>query len=194
VIFTSDNGGLPYVVGSLRGSKGLLYEGGLRVPGAVSWPGVIPAGKTYQDPVASIDFMPTIIEAVGAPLPKEQPTDGLSLMKQLRTGASLDRTAIYWHFPCYIGKGEPMSLLRSGDYKLIEKFAGPTFELYDVRKDPDESKDLAQQEPARVEALKKQLLAWQKSTGAFLADQPNPAYDPNAREPRGGGKGGKKAK
>jgi arylsulfatase A len=189
VIFTSDNGGLPYVVNPLRGSKGLLYEGGLRVPGAVSWPGTIPAGKTYDEPVASIDFMPTILEAVGAPLPKEQPTDGVSLLKQLKTGATLGRTAIYWHFPCYIGKGEPMSLLRAGDYKLIEKFAGPTYELYDVRKDPEESKDLAKQEPAKVEELKKQLLAWQKQTGAFLADQPNPAYDPNAREPRGGGKG-----
>ncbi|MEY4033374.1 MAG: hypothetical protein RL492_568 [Verrucomicrobiota bacterium] len=191
VIFTSDNGGLPYVVGSLRGSKGLLYEGGLRVPGAISWPGVIPAGKTFDEPVASIDFMPTILEAVGAPLPKDQPTDGLSLLKQVRTGAALGRSAIYWHFPCYIGKGEPMSLLRAGDYKLIEKFAGPTFELYDVRKDPDESKDLAKQEPAKVEELKKQLLAWQKDTGAFLANEPNPAYDPNAREQRGGGKGGK---
>ncbi|MEI6248207.1 MAG: sulfatase [Verrucomicrobiota bacterium] len=191
VIFTSDNGGLPYVVGSLRGSKGLLYEGGLRVPGAISWPGVIPAGKTFDEPVASIDFMPTILEAVGAPLPKDQPTDGLSLLKQVRTGAPLGRSAIYWHFPCYIGKGEPMSLLRAGDYKLIEKFAGPTFELYDVRKDPDESKDLAKQEPAKVEELKKQLLAWQKDTGAFLANEPNPAYDPNAREQRGGGKGGK---
>lgn len=191
VIFTSDNGGLPYVVSPLRGSKGLLYEGGLRVPGAVSWPGTIPAGKTYDEPVASIDFMPTILEAAGAPLPKEQPTDGLSLLKQLKTGAALGRTAIYWHFPCYIGKGEPMSLLRAGDYKLIEKFAGPTFELYDVRKDPEESKDLAKQEPGKLEELKKQLLAWQKQTGAFLADQPNPAFDPNARESRGGGAGGK---
>ena len=189
VIFSSDNGGLPYVVNPLRGSKGLLYEGGLRVPGAVSWPGTIPAGKTFDEPVASIDFMPTILEAVGAPAPKGQPVDGVSLLKQLRTGAPLSRAALYWHFPCYIGKGEPMSLLRAGDYKLIEKFAGPTFELYDVRKDPEESKDLAQQEPAKVEALKKQLLAWQKDTGAFLADQPNPAYDPNAREPRGGGRG-----
>ena len=191
VIFTSDNGGLPYVVGSLRGSKGLLYEGGLRVPGAVSWPGVIPAGKTFDEPVASIDFMPTILEAVGAPLPKDQPTDGLSLMKQLRKGTPLGRSSLYWHFPCYIGKGEPMSLLRSGDYKLIQKFAGPTFELYDVRKDPEESKDLAKLEPAKLEEFKKQLLGWQKETGAFLANQPNPAYDPNAREQRGGGKGGK---
>jgi arylsulfatase A-like enzyme len=190
VVFTSDNGGLPYVVNPLRGSKGLLYEGGLRVPGAVRWPGVIPAGKSYDEPVLSMDFMPTVLEAAGVPLPKGQPTDGLSLMKQLKTGAPLNRPAIFWHFPCYIGKGEPMSLLRAGDYKLIEKFAGPTFELYDVKKDPSEAHDLAKAEPAKVEELKKLLLAWQKDTGAFLADQPNPAYDPNAKEPRGGGKGG----
>ena len=190
VIFTSDNGGLPYVVNPLRGSKGLLYEGGIRVPGAVSWPGVIPAGKTYDEPVASMDFMPTILEAAGIPLPSEQPTDGLSLLRQLKTGAPLGRDAIYWHFPCYIGKGEPMSLLRAGDYKLIQKFAGPTFELYDVKKDPGETQDLAKAQPAKVEELKKLLFAWQKGTGAFLADQKNPAFDPNAKEQRGGGKGG----
>ena len=190
VIFTSDNGGLPYVVNPLRGSKGLLYEGGIRVPGAVSWPGTIPAGKSFDEPVASIDFLPTILEAAGIPLPKEQPTDGVSLLKQLKVGAPLNRPAIFWHFPCYIGKGEPMSLLRAGDYKLIHKFAGPTFELYDVKKDPSESNDLAKAEPAKLAELKQQLLAWQKDTGAFLADQPNPAFDPNAREQRGGGKGG----
>ena len=188
VIFTSDNGGLPYVVNPLRGSKGLLYEGGLRVPGAISWPGVIPAGKTFDEPVASMDFMPTILEAAGLTLPKDQPTDGISLLRQLKTGASLNRNAIYWHFPCYIGKGEPMSLLRAGDYKLIQKFSGPTFELYDVKKDPGEAHDLAKAEPAKVEELKKLLVAWQKDTGAFLADQPNPAYDSSAKEPRGGGK------
>ena len=190
VIFTSDNGGLPHVVNPLRGSKGLLYEGGIRVPGAVSWPGVIPAGKTYDEPVASMDFMPTILEAAGIPLPKDQPTDGISLLRQLKSGAPLGRDAIYWHFPCYIGKGEPMSLLRAGDYKLIQKFAGPTFELYDVKKDPGEAQDLAKAQPAKLEELKKLLFAWQKSTGAFLADQKNPAYDPNAKEQRGGGKGG----
>ena len=87
-----------------------------------------------------------------------------------------------------------MSLMRAGDYKLIEKFAGPTFELYNVKKDPSEAKDLAKAEPVKLEELKKLLLAWQNDTGAFLADQPNPAYDPNAKEPRGGGKGGKGGK
>ncbi len=192
VIFTSDNGGLPYVVNPLRGSKGLLYEGGLRVPGAVRWPGVIPAGKTCDEPVLSMDFMPTILDAAGLALPSNQPTDGVSLMSQLRSGKPLNRPAVFWHFPCYIGKGEPMSLVRAGDYKLIEKFAGPTYELYNIKADPGETLDRAKEEPAKLEELKTQLLKWQQDTGAFLADQPNPAYDPNATEPRGGG--GRKAK
>jgi len=145
--------------------------------------------------VLSMDFAATIHEALHVPLPKDQPMDGISLFKQVTTGAALNRPAIYWHFPCYIGKGEPMSLLRAGDYKLIEKFAGPTFELYNVKKDPSEAHDLAKAEPAKVEELKKLLVAWQKDTGAFLADQPNPAFDPNAKEQRGGGgKGNKGAK
>ncbi len=192
VVFTSDNGGLPYVVNPLRGSKGLLYEGGLRVPGAVRWPGVIPAGKSYHEPVLSMDFTPTILDAAGLSPPPGQPTDGVSLMSQLRSGTALNRPAVFWHFPCYIGKGEPMSLVRAGDYKLIEKFTGPTYELYNVKADPGEARDLAKEEPAKVEQLKKLLSAWQQDTGAFLADQPNPAYDPKAREPRGGG--GRQAK
>lgn len=198
VIFTSDNGGLPYVVNPLRGSKGLLYEGGLRVPGAARWPGVIPAGKIYHEPVLSMDFMPTILDAARLPHPPGQPMDGISLMNQLRNGTPLNRPAVFWHFPCYIGKGEPMSLVRAGDYKLIEKFAGPTFELYNVKTDPGESRDIAKAEPAKLDELKTILFKWQKDTGAFLADQPNPAYDPSAVEPRGGGgrqaKGDKKSK
>ncbi len=187
VIFTSDNGGLPSVVSPLRGSKGLLYEGGLRVPGAVRWPGVIPAGKTYDEPVLSMDFMPTILEAAGIVPPKNQPTDGVSLLSQLRHGTPLKRDAVFWHFPCYIGKGEPMSVVRAGAYKLVEKFAGPTYELYNLKTDPGEAKDCANAEPAKLEELKTMLHAWQRDTGAFLADQPNPSYDPTAKEPRGGG-------
>ena len=192
ILFTSDNGGLPYVVGSLRGSKGLLYEGGIRVPGLAYWPGVIPAGRTIDEPVSGIDFTPTILEATGATLPKGQPVDGVSLLTPLRSGAKPSARPLFWHFPCYIGKGEPMSLMRSGDYKLIQKFAGPTFELYNVRLDPGETKDLAKTEPAKLAEMRQQLAAWQKETGAFLADQPNPAFDPAAKEPRGkrGGQGG----
>jgi len=185
ILFTSDNGGLPYVVGSLRGSKGLLYEGGIRAPGLAYWPGTIPAGRVIAEPVSGIDFAPTILEATQTPAPKDQAVDGISLLSALRTGAPLPARSLYWHFPCYIGKGEPMSLLRLGDYKLIHKFAGPTFELYNLRLDPGETKDLAKAEPERLAAMKQQLAKWQKETGAFLADQPNPAYDPAAKEPRG---------
>ena len=160
-------------------------QGGL--PGAVRWPGVIPAGKTCDVPVLGMDFMPTILEAVGVPLPSQQPIDGVSLLSQLRRVRPLNRPAVFWHFPCYIGKGEPMSLVRAGDYKLIEKFAGPTYELYNLKKDPSETQDCARAEPAKLDELKHLLMAWQQETGAFLADQPNPAYDPNVQAPRGGG-------
>jgi len=194
VIFTSDNGGLPYVVAPLKGSKGLLYEGGIRVPGAAYWPGVIPPGRACNEPVLSMDFMPTILDAAGLPLPQNQPTDGVSLMAQLRTGATLNREAVFWHFPCYIGRGEPMSLLRAGDYKLIQKFVGPVFELYNLKNDPTEAVNLAETEPSKLESMKKMLSAWQVDVKATLADQPNPAYDPLAKEPLGGGRrGGKDA-
>jgi arylsulfatase A-like enzyme len=87
-----------------------------------------------------------------------------------------------------------MSLVRAGEYKLIEKFAGPTFELYNLKNDPGETQDRAKDEPAKLAELKTMLVAWQQETGAFLADQPNPAYDLAAKEPRGGGSGGRQAK
>ena len=194
VIFTSDNGGLPGLVAPLRGSKGLLYEGGIRVPGAARWPGVIPPGKSLESPVLGMDIFPTLLEAAGVARPEGQPMDGVSLLPALRAGTALASRPLFWHFPCYIGKGEPMSLMREGDYKLIQKFAGPTFELYNLREDPSEARNLAATEPRRLEEMKAKLAAWQKQTGAFLADQSNPAYDPKAKEPRGQRRGEVKSK
>lgn len=185
VIFISDNGGMPGLVAPLRGSKGLLYEGGIRVPGAARWPGVIPAGKVLESPVLGMDIFPTALEAAGVALPGDQPVDGVSLLPALRAGGSLAARPLFWHFPCYIGKGEPMSLMRDGDFKLIHKFAGPTYELYNLREDPSESRNLATAEPRRLGEMKAKLSAWQRATGAFLADQPNPDYDPKASLPKG---------
>jgi arylsulfatase A-like enzyme len=193
LIFTSDNGGTPGGVAPLRGSKGLLYEGGLRVPGFVHWPGSIPGGRVLDAPVASIDLAPTALEAAQASFPEGQKVDGASLLPVLLGKAPAPPARpLFWHFPCYIGKGEPMSLARVGDLKLIQKFAGPSFELYDLAADPADSRDLAKERPAKVDELRGLLAAWQAETGAFLADKPNPAFDPSAREPRGGGKGGRK--
>jgi arylsulfatase A-like enzyme len=185
VLFTSDNGGLPALVAPLRGSKGLLYEGGLRVPGAARWPGVIPGGKVLESPVLGMDIFPTALEAAGVALPEGQPVDGVSLLPALRAAGTLAPRPLFWHFPCYIGKGEPMSLMREGDFKLIHKFVGPTYELYNLREDPGESRNLAAADPRRLEEMKAKLFAWQRATGAFLADQPNPAYDPAASQPKG---------
>ncbi|MEY2820879.1 MAG: hypothetical protein RL105_451 [Verrucomicrobiota bacterium] len=190
VVFTSDNGGMPGEVSPLRGSKGLLYEGGIRVPGAVRWPGVIKPGLAIDEPVLSMDFYPTILAATGTPLPKGQPVDGVDLGSVLRTGTPTGRKAIFWHFPCFIGKGEPMSMARAGDFKLIHKFDGPVFELYDLKADPSESKDLSKSQPQKLAEMKKLLADWQTAVKAPLADKPNPAYDPKAEAPRGGGGGG----
>lgn len=192
VVFTSDNGGMPGEVSPLRGSKGLLYEGGIRVPGAVRWPGVVKPGLTVDEPVLSMDFYPTILAATGTPQPK-QPVDGIDLGPVLRTGTPSGRKAVFWHFPCFIGRGEPMSMARAGDFKLIHKFDGPVFELYDLGNDPSESKDLSKAQPQKLAEMKKLLADWQVAVKAPLADKPNPAYDPKAEAPRGGGggKGGK---
>ncbi len=194
LVFTSDNGGTPGGVAPLRGSKGLLYEGGLRVPGFVHWPAGLAGGRALDAPVASIDLAPTILDAVGAAFPESQKVDGVSLLPALQGKAALAARPLFWHFPCYIGKGEPMSLVRVGDLKLVQKFTGPTFELYDLAKDPSESRDLAKEQPAKVAELRQRLAQWQAETGAFLADKPNPAFDLAAREPRGAGKGGRKTK
>ena len=85
-----------------------------------------------------------------------------------------------------------MSVVRAGDYKLILKYAGPVYELYNLKNDPFESKELSKTEPAKLEEMKKLLHAWLKDTQAPLADQPNPAYDPASKEQKGGGHGGKK--
>ena len=155
------------------------------MPGLACWPGVIPAGRTLEAPVATIDLGPTLLEAAGAAFPAGQKVDGVSLLPALLGKGIPAPRPLFWHFPCYIGKGEPMSLVRVGDLKLIQRFAGPTFELYDLAKDPSESRDLAKEQPAKVAELRQLLAKWQAETGAFLADQPNPAFDPSAPSPRG---------
>ncbi len=195
VIFTSDNGGTPQFVAPLNGSKGALYEGGIRVPAAIWWKGLKNPGRDFDEPVLSMDFYPTIAELADADLPKNQPIDGISLISVLRDEAkSLNRDSVFWHFPCYIGRGEPSSAVRMGDWKLIEKFQDETFELYNLRNDPGEKKNLASIEPAQLKRLKETLRSWQDDLNAPRPTEPNPSYDPSAvqqKGPRGGGAGGK---
>ena len=189
LIFTSDNGGTPRFTPPLRGAKGELFEGGIRVPLAIAWPGRIGAGSS-DVPVATIDLYPTLLDLCGAAPPRDQPLDGTSLAGLLLRGERPAPRRLFWHFPCYVGRATPASAVRDGDWKLVERFEdGGGVELFDLASDPEESRDLAAKEPQRARALRDALHAWQRETGAKLPTDPNPAWDPAADRPRGGGGG-----
>ncbi len=197
VIFTSDNGGLyPEATTNrpLRQGKGSIYEGGVRVPTIIRWPGVAEAGGVSDEPVITPDFFPTILEATGTPLPAElaDAIDGRSLVPLLRdpAGATLDRDAIFWHYPHYhMMGGVPHSAVRMGDWKLIERHGGTAPpELYHLAEDIHEDHNLAGTEPERAAAMLARLRAWRDSVGAQMPTR-NPAYD--ATRPTGVERGGK---
>ena len=191
IVFTSDNGGTPQFTPPLRGSKGQLYEGGIRVPMVVSWPGRVKPGST-DIPVATVDLYPTLLDLGRAEAPPAQPLDGTSLAGLLAGKATLERERLFWHFPCYVGKAMPSSAVREGDWKLVEFFEdGGHVELFNLRDDPHEQNDLAAEQSQQAGALAQTLRAWQAATGAAIPNAANPAYDPAADRPRGGpGAGG----
>jgi arylsulfatase A len=172
IIFTSDNGGLsgPTNNQPLRAGKGYAYEGGIRVPVIVKWPGQIKAGSISEQPVISCDYMPTILEATANKPLAGQVIDGVSLVSHLKSNGSkaLDREAIYWHFPHYRHKPGPYSIIRDGDFKLLKFYEGPKLELYNLRDDLSEKKDLASQMPEKVKALDAKLMAHLKSIHALI--------------------------
>lgn len=192
LVFTSDNGGTPRFTPPLRGSKGELFEGGIRVPLAISWPGRIGPGSS-DVPVATIDLYPTLVELCHAAPPVGQPLDGTSLAGLLLSGEAPPPRRLFWHFPCYVGRAAPASAVRDGDWKLVEHFEdGESAELFDLRNDPGEEHDLATREPQRAAELLAALHGWQEETHAALPRGPNPAWDREAERPRGGpGAGGR---
>jgi len=191
VIFTSDNGGTAQYTPPLKGGKGELTEGGIRVPLVVAGPVVPRPGTSCDEPVMSIDFYPTLLELAGATAPKGQPLDGASLMPLLR-GGELPRRRLFWHFPCYVGRATPSSAIRDGDHKLVEFFEdGGRVELYDLAADPSERRDLSRSMPEKTAELSAALYQWQREIGAAIPAQANPSYDPRADRPRGGGRGGR---
>src|SRR5262245_22154229 len=185
VIFTSDNGGLstlegpqtpPTINAPLREGKGYLYEGGLRVPLIVRWPGVTKAGATTDVPVCSIDFFPTLLAASG--VATDARPDGVSLVPVLK-GGTIERTELYWHYPHYPNQGaRPGGAIRAGDYKLIEFYENGRRELFDLMKDPGENRNLIEEKPEVVKALADTLAAWRSAVGAKMP-KPNPGYIPN---------------
>ncbi len=186
VIFTSDNGGLrlrydlqgPLVSSNapLREEKGTLYEGGIREPLLVRWPGVVEPGSTCTVPVSSVDFYPTLVDIAGDALPARQPLDGRSLRPLLEQRAALDRDAIYWHYPHY-HHSTPAGAMRAGDWKLIEFFEDGRLELYNLVEDISESRNLAASMPARAAELREKLAAWRHGVNAAMPVT-NPDYDP----------------
>jgi arylsulfatase A len=184
VMFTSDNGGL-HVLESpdspathntpYRAGKGFVYEGGLRIPLIVRWPGVVPAGKVSDVPVVQSDWVPTLLQACG--VKAEGSFDGVNILPLLR-GGELAARPLYWHFPHYTNQGSrPAGAVREGNWKLVEHYEDGRVELYDLSKDAAEERDVAADDPERVAALRAKLGAWRKAVGA-QGNTANPAFDP----------------
>ena len=181
VFLSSDNGGglragSVYVTSNspLRAGKGLPYEGGIRTPLIVRWPGVVPPGAVTDVPVTSVDFYPTFLELAGLPPQRQAVLDGLSLVPVLKQEGDLERKAIYWHYPHYSGS-TPFGAVRAGDWKLIEFYEDMRAELYNLRDDLGEAHDLAASQPERAERLRRELQRWRVATGATMP-RPNPKY------------------
>ncbi len=182
VIFMSDNGGLATAEGQptcnlpLRGGKGWLYEGGIREPMIVKWPGVVRPGSTCDEPVTSTDFYPTMLEMAGLPLKPQQHLDGRSMVPLLKQQGGLTPRAVYWHYPHYSNQGSsPGGAVRLGDYKLIEFYENNHVELYNLRADLGERHDLAAEMPDKAAELRLMLHDWRKEVGAVMP-QPNPNW------------------
>ncbi|MEE2738805.1 MAG: sulfatase [Planctomycetota bacterium] len=187
LIFFSDNGGYGPVTSMrpLRGSKGMLYEGGIRVPLIVHWPGNGKRGKTCDTPVIGMDMMPTLVEILGLKVPETCDFDGESLAPLLSGTGPLERQALYWHFPAYLERYRgmetywrttPAGAIRSGDYKLIEFFEEGDLELYDLADDPGETRNLATVLPDEVKRLHQQLRIWRDQVDAPVPCEKNPKY------------------
>ena len=161
----------------LRGEKGTLYEGGIRIPAIARWPGRIPKGTVCDTPAITMDVYPTCVELASMMMPENQPCDGVSLVPLFANAAALlDRKTLYWHLPHY-HHSTPASAIRQGDWKLIEFYETGKVELYDLNHDVSEANNLADAEPDRAKKLKAALARWQEHVGARMP-QPNPDYDP----------------
>lgn len=176
VIFMSDNGGLSTSEGHptsnlpLRAGKGWLYEGGIRVPMIVRWPGVARPGSTCSEPVTSTDFYPTMLEMAGLPLKPDQHQDGKSFVPLLK-GRTLTRGPIFWHYPHYGNQGgSPGGAVRDGDWKLIDFFETRTLELYNLRDDIGEHNNLAERYPEKVKALLSKMIEFRRQTNAKMPE------------------------
>jgi len=184
VIFTSDNGGVSSGDGfatsclPLRGGKGRQWEGGVRQPYYIKWPGVT-SGTRTDVPATGTDFYPTILDIAGVPLLPEQHKDGVSLVPVLKGGTLKDRP-LFWHYPHYGNQGgEPSAIMLQDNWKLIHYFEDGRAELYHVARDLGEQRDLAVDHPGRAAAMLKELQAWQKDLGVRFPTK-NPKWNAEA--------------
>jgi arylsulfatase A-like enzyme len=195
IFFMSDNGGLhtgssqrPPATSNLplRGGKVTLYEGGIREPMIVRWPGAVKPDTVCDVPVISNDFYPTMVQMAGIKKDPGHPVDGLSLAPLLRQNGKLKRDALYWHYP-HPGFENlpPHGAIRRGNCKLLEFFEDGRVELYNLAEDIGEENNLAEKMPKKAAELQEMLHRWQKSIGAKLP-RPNPAFQSDTPRKAGG--------
>jgi uncharacterized sulfatase len=192
VVFFSDNGGLTRKFDGkgvdvttnapLRDEKGTLYEGGIRVPLIIRWPEKVGAGTTSDVPVSSVDFWPTFLSAAEIST-SEDLLDGESLLPLLKQSGKLSRDALYWHYPHY-HHSTPAGAIRVANWKLIEFFEDGRLELYDLARDPGETKDLSAERKKKAQELREKLNQWRTDVGAELPIE-NPEFDAARRNDRG---------
>jgi len=198
IVFFSDNGGVAKVtdMAPLRGYKGTYYEGGIREPFFVKWPGVVKPGSTCDEPMIGVDLYPTFCDMTGAKQSKDQPRDGVSLVPLLKGDVkTLAERALFWHFPAYLQAGGPIegvesrdplfrtrpcSIVRVGDWKLHQYFEDGGLELYNLEKDAGETTNVAQKFPQKTKALLQRLTRWRDEINAPVPTEANPAFDAEA--------------
>ena len=190
VIFTSDNGGLTQRYGvhdnftenlPLRRGKGSAYEGGVRVPAIVKWPGNLPAGAQSDTPIMTIDYYPTLLALAGARGNEKhnEYVDGVNLLPVFKNPEHEYGRNLYWHYPHYHAGGDgPYSAIRHGNYRLIEFFEDDSIRLYDLAKDIGETMDLSRDKPEMTASLHAELKAWRGRVDAQLPSS-NANWDPN---------------
>ncbi|MGB3587485.1 MAG: sulfatase, partial [Tunicatimonas sp.] len=189
VVFTSDNGGVAsgdaYATTNLplRGGKGYQWEGGIREPYFIAAPGMNSAAKEVAVPVSGVDFYPTLLELAGLALKPNEHTDGVSLLS-LMQGDSIAERALYWHYPHYGNQGgDPSSIIRLGDWKLIHYWEDGQRELYNLIDDPEETTNIIEQEPEKARRLGHKLEQFLAETEANTP-QPDPAYNEQLAQER----------
>ena len=201
IVFTSDNGGHSGATWCepLKGAKGAFYEGGIRVATCMSWPGVIEAGSVCETPITGVDYLPTFAQLAGANLPTHQPVDGQSIVPLILGKSALENRSIFWHYPLYLAGGQynrvvdvhgtdmpywratPCSVIRQGDWKLIQFFEDDSVKLFNLKEDFGEKYDRAPSEPERAARLLEELRGLAKTHRRRHSHRAQPPIQPRPR-------------